>query len=141
MEELNIFHGLKLQERMLPLTMTFTPMQFAVSSTRIMSRYVLHIKKNARLHRFCPHTPSIKSYMGEPGHLLKVYEYCRHAVILLKGAALGHGIDILGQSLFLQSLFLPCIMHSVFIHLCPHVSHQLAGYFDKSKYVYPSGVS
>ena len=60
--------------------------------------------KNARLHKFCPHTPSIKSYMGEPGHLLK-------------GAALGHGIDILGQSLFLQPLFRPCIMHSVFIHI------------------------
>lgn len=78
--------------------------------------------------------------MGEPGHLL-VYEYCGHAVILLKGAALGHGIDILGQSLFLQLQFLPCIMHTVFIHLCPHVSHKLAGYFDKSKYIYPSGVS
>ena len=30
--------------------------------------------------------PSIKSYMGEHGHLLKVYEYCGHVVSLLKGA-------------------------------------------------------
>lgn len=59
--------------------------------------------------------------MGEPGHVLKVYEYCGHAVILIMGAALGHGIDILGQSLFLQSLCLEatCIMHYVLIHLCP----------------------
>ena len=57
--------------------------QCCMPSTLQGSCHGMYFKsKTARLHRFCLQTPSIKSYMGEHGHFLKVYEYCGHVVTL-----------------------------------------------------------